>query len=168
MPVINLCFDERHLVGNPELLEAVNTFKSDLARHYSPDACAFVERFMRFFSELVWSVNENVNSYYTLNAFFFAVKYYYANNLNTAIPGVIYPSAMMEGDGLSVVLVPQAVDYFLDLKHVFMQRFILVEATKSYVSEPCSELIDVYNGGFKFQKVRPYSNHGKIFYYPPI
>ena len=75
---------------------------------------------------------------------------------------------MMEGDGLSVVLVPQAVDYFLDLKHVFMQRFILVEATKSYVSEPCSELIDVYNGGFKFQKVRPYSNHGKIFYYPPI
>ena len=168
LPVINLCFDERHLAGNPELLEATNTFKADVNRYYSTGACAFIDRFMTFFSRLAWSVNENENSYYILNAFFYAVKYYYANTLNTAIPGIIYPSAMMAGDGLSVVLVPQAVDLFLELKHVYMQRFILVKETEKFVSYPSSRLAKVINGKFDLQDVKPFAIKGKVFHYPPV
>lgn len=165
VPMINLCFDERHLALNPALKASVDRYRSDMAKIFNSEGFAFINDFMKFFSELAWSVKENKNAYYILNAFFFAVRYYYAETRGTAVPGIIYPSAMTEGLGLNVVLVPQAVDFFLKLDMVYMQRFVLVSATKNYVSDPCSELLRVTDGRFQFKRVRPYAAAGRIFTY---
>jgi len=164
-PLINLCFDDRHLAVNPALKTSVERYRADMSKIFSAEACAFTSRFMKFFSELAWLVKENENCYYILNAFFFAVRYYYANTRDTAVPGIIYPSAMTEGLGLNVVLVPEAVDLFLRLDMVYIQRFFLVRGTKNYVSDPCSELIKVTDGHFQFKRVRPYLKAGQLFTY---
>jgi len=165
MPVLNLCFDERHLSANPGLKHNMDRYRQELTEFISPQASEFVFRFMKFFSEQAWAVNKNESSYYIMNAFFYAVRYYYANTLNTAIPGIIYPSAMTDGQGLNIVLVPQAVDRFLRLDMVYMQRFSLDRKTKTYFSAPCSELARVTNGEFGFKNVLPYLKDGRLFKY---
>jgi len=165
MPVVNLCFDERHLADNPDLKLSTDRFRRELAGFVSADACSFVFRFMQFFSELAWSVNKSENSYYIMNAFFHAVRYYYAETRNTAIPGIIYPSAMTEGSGLNIVLVPQAVDRFLRLDMVYMQRFFRTRGSNQFISAPCSELVHIKDGRFEFRKVKPYLKNGQLFTY---
>ncbi|WP_374949344.1 hypothetical protein [Mucilaginibacter sp.] len=165
LPVVNLCFDDKHLAGNEHLRKAADSFIAEADKFFSPVASAFLLKFMRFFSELASSVKENENCYYILNAYIYAIRYYYANMLNTAIPGIVYPSAMTNTHGLNIVLVPQAVDYFLELKQVFMQRFFLVKGTKNYISDPCSNLARVTAHKFKFTNVRPYVQAGKVVDY---
>lgn len=165
LPVINLCFDERHHAVNPRLKTHTENFHKELGTYLSAEACDFVIRFMKFFSALAWSVNTNENSYYILNAFFYAVRYYYAESRNTAIPGIVYPSAMTDALGLNIVLVPQAVDMFLRLDMVYMQRFFRARGSKDYISDPCSELIRVQDGQFRFRQVRPYFKNGQLYTY---
>jgi hypothetical protein len=101
-----------------------------------------------------------------LNAFFYAVRYYYANSCNTAIPGIIYPGMMSEARGLNIVLVPQAVDRFLKLNKVMMQRFTLAPGTKTFTSMPCGALLTPVNGRFQFRNIPPYRKNGLLLYYP--
>jgi hypothetical protein len=143
----------------------VEGYITELDTHFSPRASAFIKRFMKFFSELAWSVKENENCYYILNALFYAIRYYYAEERNTAIPGIIYPSGMTDGRGLNIVLVPQAVDRFLRLRQVYMQRFILNRRSKTYKSEPCSELITLRGKTFRFKNVKPYYSNGRFVTY---
>ncbi|MCJ8211860.1 hypothetical protein MUY27_19225 [Mucilaginibacter sp. RS28] len=165
LPVINLSFDEKHLAGNADLRQATDNFKAKTDKFFSPAASKFIFKFMEFFSELACSVNKDESSYFIMNAYLFAIRYYYANERNTAIPGVIYPSAMTDNHGLNMVLVPQAVDYFLELQYVYMQRFFLPKGSKTYISYPCSELIKVADEKFNFARVRPYILNGEVVDY---
>jgi hypothetical protein len=165
LPVVNLCFDDKHLAGNEHLRKAADSFIAEVDQFFAPKASAFLIKFMKFFSELASSVKENENCYYILNAYIYAIRYYYSNTLSTAIPGVIYPSAMTAAQGLNIVLVPQAVDHFLKLKHVYMHRFFLPKGSKTFICDPCSELVSVRDGNFQFNKVRPYLKNGQIFTY---
>jgi len=166
VPVVNLCFDSRHLEGNEMLRKSAEQYEAEMRSFFSPEATAFIFKFMQFFSELSRSTNQaQPNAYYILNAFFYAVRYYYANSCNTAIPGVIYPGMMSEARGLNIVLVPQAVDRFLKLNRVMMQRFSLAPGTKTFTSMPCSALLTPVNGRFQFHNVPPYRKNGVLIYY---
>lgn len=167
VPVVNLCFDSVHLKGNEILRNSAENYEIEMRTFFSAEASSFIFEFMRFFSELSRSNSEEQpNAYYLLNAFFYAVRYYYANSCNTVIPGIIYPGMMSEARGLNIVLVPQAVDRFLKLNKVMMQRFILAPGTKTFTSMPCSELLTPINGQFKFRQIPPYMKNGLLRYYP--
>jgi hypothetical protein len=164
-PVVNLCFDQLHLAGNAPLQDAVSSFQKGIEGALSERSAAFVYRFINFFSELSRSVRTDQNVYFILNAFFYAVRYYYENTMNMPIPGIVYPGAMSEAKGLNVVLVPPAVDRFLSLKIAVMYRYQLVKGEKQYIADTCSEIVHVIDGRFQFKKVRPYAVNGTVFHY---
>lgn len=123
IPIINLCFDERHLEGNKTLKDATEQFKSKIHNYFSSEAASYIERFLNFFSSLSCDIDKNKNSYYILEAFFTAVRYYYQKTLNFSLAGIIYPGAMSEAKGLNIVLTPEATNSYLQLKNVVMYRF---------------------------------------------
>lgn len=164
-PVLNLCFDEKHLEGNKNLKAATEAYLSEIKAFFSTEAYKFVIQFMSFFSELSRSVDKDKNYYYILNAFFYAVRYYYANTRDTVVPGIIYPGAMSEALGLNIVLVPQAVDRFLKLDLVVMYRFVLVKGTKQYVGDICSNFVQVKDEKFVITGYHPPGNKNRTFYY---
>lgn len=167
MPVINLCFDSKHLDGNEILRQSAENYRVEMESYFSAAGCAFIAKFMQFFSELSrLELKAQPNAYYILNAFFYAARFYYANTCNTAIPGIIYPGMMSDAKGLNIVLVPQAVDRFLQLHRVMMQRFNLLKGTKTYTSMPCSKLLTPVDGHFRFLQVMPYYQGEQLFYYP--
>jgi len=153
-PVINLCMDEKHLSGNQILRQAVEGYKNELRLHYTPQVADFILKFNTLFSELSTSSTKTGSPYYVSTAFFTAVRYYYGEIRNTAIPGIIYPGAMSEAKGLNIVLVTQAVDRFLTLEKVVMYRFVLVRGSKQYIGEPCSNAVSVSNGSFEITGYR--------------
>jgi hypothetical protein len=112
----NFCFDEAHLIGNQGLKEATESYLYDLKIHLSEKAYAFIYSFLTYFSELSGSDMDNNECYYILTALFMAVRTYYFETYKMLVPGIIYPSARTEKKGLNIVLLPQAVDHFLDLK----------------------------------------------------
>ncbi|HTD41603.1 MAG TPA: hypothetical protein VK671_13330 [Mucilaginibacter sp.] len=164
-PVVNLCFDEKHLAGNKGIKDATEMYLSELKTFFSNETYKFILQFMKFFSELSCSIDESKNYYYILNAFFFAIRYYYAHTRNTPIPGIIYPSAMTGAQGLNIVLVPQAVDRFLYLDLVVMYRFVLVKSTKQYVADICSNFVPVKNKKFTITGFHPSGDKNRVFYY---
>lgn len=65
VPVVNLCFDSVHLKGNEILQNSVENYEVEMRSFFSPEASAFIFKFMRFFSELSRSTSAaQPNAYY--------------------------------------------------------------------------------------------------------
>jgi hypothetical protein len=163
-PVVNLCFSDSHLQGNQMLKTATDKFLFEIERYFTSEAQDFVANFWRFFSELSCSINID-NAYYILNALFFSLMQYYLNSYGQVPPGVIYPSAMSEGKGLNIALIPPAVDELLQLEKVMMFRFYLVKGSNQYVSYPCSDMVDVNDHKFTITGFVPNGKTLKNDYY---
>lgn len=127
-PVMNLFFNETHLSGNKVLKEATNGYLNEIG--FNREAASFIKLFMEFFSDLSCKKDPG-NGYYILNALYYAILYYYSETYHVIVPGIIYPSAMSEGKGLNIVMVPAAVDRLLTLDKVVIYRFFLVQETKN-------------------------------------
>lgn len=149
MPVVNLCFDERHLATNPSLKEATIKYFELLSENYSKEDYEFILSFLGYFSKLSSTNMKNDECYYILSALFAAIRYYYIEKMKVPFTGVIFPSCATEGIELNTALVPQAVEHCLTLRKVVMYRFVLDKSKNEYKSLPCSDLIDVKNKIFK-------------------
>jgi len=162
--VINFCCNDIHLSGNKVLKEATDGYLEEIKAYFNERAAAFINNFMRFVSDLSCSAQPG-NGYYILNALFYAILYYYSQTYHTIPAGVIYPSAMSESRGLNIVLLPPAVDDFLQLEKVAMYRFFLVKGDKQYVSYPCSSLVEVIDNKFLITSYIPNAASQRLSYY---
>jgi len=148
LPVVNLCFDEKHLLTNIDLKIATAHYLKMLKKNYSKAGYQFIHEFLSFFSALSRSENADESIYFVTTALFAAIRYYYTEELGVPFAGIIYPSSATEGIGLNTALVPIAVDQVMFLDKVGMYRFELNKTSDSYKAYPCADLVDVKNGQF--------------------
>jgi hypothetical protein len=142
LEVINLCFDEIHLSCNTDLNEANKNHMKAMKATFSEAAFSFIKELLEYFSTLC-RTGSNERSYYMLTALFEAIRVYYRTEKQQEICGIISPSAATEGRGLNIVIVPEAVDKYLILEAVTMDRYFLVmPEAKMYVNYRCSEIIE--------------------------
>lgn len=144
--VINFCFDDEHLKGNPSLKRQTEEYINLLRKCLNEESSNFILEFLTYFSELSGRKSEEKYEYYILIAMFYAIRIYYEKKLDINILGLIYPSAMTEKKGLNIVLTTEAVDQHLKLDKVGMYRFFL--DGKTYHADPCCEAVDIVDDGF--------------------
>lgn len=144
--VINFCFEEGHLKVNTSLKKQVEEYFRAIKGCLNAESSDFIIEFLTYFSKLSGTRSEEKNEYYLLIAMFYAIKFYYKRNAGIVINGLIYPSAMTEKKGLNIVLTTAAVDEFLKPDKVGMYRFFL--DGKTYHGDPCSDAVDIKDGGF--------------------
>jgi hypothetical protein len=149
--VVNLCFDEVHLGNNPELRDVNSKYLNTLLEVYNSSAGDFVKNIFEYFSTLC-RTGTNEKAYYVLTALYSALRDYYKTECSVFVDGLISSSAASEGRGLNIVLTPDAVKKNLILNAVMMFRFFLVmPEARTYVSYPCSEMIENYLNVKDFQ-----------------
>jgi hypothetical protein len=146
--VVTLCFDQKHLVYNPSLKDAVDGYLKAITDNFSVRSAEFIKTFLTFYSELSGQPAIGDRTYYVLTALFVAIRYYYKTIEKSRIFGLIYPSAMTESVGLNIVLTRHAVDNFLRLDKVVMYRYALELHTKTYFAQPCSGMVKVKGDTF--------------------
>lgn len=147
--VVNLCFDDLHLTGNPDLKEAVESYLRAIRANFSTEAANFIEEFLRYISELSRTTMGNNECYKLTSPFFCAVRYYYDIQLKQPVYGLLYPSAMTLAKGLNIVLTKDAVDNFIQLDKVVIYRSILLKPErKTYKIDKCSDIIKVVGNEF--------------------
>jgi hypothetical protein len=77
--------------------------------------------------------------------------------MNLETHGALYPSTMTENNGLNVVLTPDTVDKFLNLKSAFMIKFSRnPDNFKNFGVEQCTDEAKVTNHEFAFVKRNNY------------
>lgn len=154
--VINLAFDDLHLKYNPDLKESVSNYFKAIHANFSEPAAAFIESFLRYFSEVSRTRSNKNESYQLLGPLFIAIKYYSEHINKEPIYGLIYPSAMSMAKGLNVVLTRDAVKQFLRLDKVVMYRYFLVKPEgTTYVVDKCSDIVKVQGRKFKITNYIP-------------
>lgn len=159
--VINMCFDDVHLADNPELKRATDAFISIIFEAFTEPVALFIERFLKFFSELSGTVTEKNEAYQVLTAMFVTMRHH-AKQVNQYVNGLIYPSAMTLGKGLNIVLTRKAVKQYLKLDKVVMYRYVLVKPERTtYVADKCSDIVSVKN--YKF-KISGYIPPGRLYF----
>jgi len=65
LPVLNLCYDEDHLISNPAINKPVNEWITHIKKEASPKTFEFIIEVWRYFSGLTrqWGKDKNPNSY---------------------------------------------------------------------------------------------------------
>jgi hypothetical protein len=111
-PVVNLCFHDTTLQISPNLKRIITNYLDDAQEHLSHDSVDFLKEYWYFFSNLACQKHSTDQQYFITTAYITALKEYYKDNFT----GIIYPSSMTEMEGLNIVLTPQEVDKFLNLK----------------------------------------------------
>ncbi len=144
--VINLCFDVKLLNANPKLYESVKEQIADIRKNYTISAANLIIDFWYFLSELASSKFKTENDYFITNVFWHALMDY-----EKTIAGLLYPSTLINNEGLNIVLRPQIVDKFLELNSVFMVEMKKNEdfPNNTFVSQYGKE-VNVNNGTFSF------------------
>ena len=154
--VVNLCIDNRHLDNNPRLKLATNKQIEKFRRTSPPNSFDLIIKFWNFISELSSRVFEDKSHYYLSTALFCTIRAHYEYmkvRKYENVYGIIYPSSMTQQQGLNIVLVPEAVDRFLELKKVCVYRYKRnPNNSKSYNVFPYSDLVNVIDRKFKFSK----------------
>lgn len=153
--IVNLCFNDKHLVKNLSLKESVDGYLKGINEHFTSRSSKFIKEFLFFYSDLSGQLCLDGKSYYVLTALFVAIRYYYKTTEKTRIYGLIYASAMTESEGLNIVLTRYAVDNFLKLDKVLIYRYLFEASTKTYMIYPCSKMAKVENGAFEITEFIP-------------
>ncbi|MEO5911678.1 MAG: hypothetical protein ABIP95_12365 [Pelobium sp.] len=141
MYVANFCFDSVHLKGNKSMKEATEKFIAEIVNSLNKESSDFIIDFYTYLSEMSGKAclnKKEKNEYYILTALFYSVQYYYKNNMQKMVYGLVYPGAGTEAKGLNIVLTSDAIDDFLELDLVVMYRFIRSGDTFSVY--PCSKV----------------------------
>ena len=147
--VLNLCFNDKTLESNPTLKKFVEQYLNHLDSKISKEAYEFIKYYWRFFSDLASKKHETDQQYFITTAYFCAVRVYYEQNLNEKINGIVYPSSMTENEALNIVLTPNAVDSYLELKETFMYKYTRNPSTvKSFFCGIASKIAEVKDEKF--------------------
>jgi len=154
--VLNLCFDNKTLAAHSGLKNILENYLSNLEKKCSSKSYKFIKECWFFLSELASAKFKYEQQYFITTAFFCVLREYYRLHFNESINGIVYPSSMVEGDALNIVLMPEAVDKYLYLKEAFMYKFVRgIDNKKSYECGLCSFISQVINhrlnlGGIKY------------------
>lgn len=157
--VLNLCFDDLHLKDNPSLKEAVVIYLKAIHSKLSTEAADFIERFLRYFSELSREIMPDNQCYQLLTPLFIAIRYYWEHTMNQPVYGLIYPSAMSLAKGLNVVLTREAVDECLKLYKVVIYRYLVEPERTSIDADKCSDIVNVIRDQFTITNYIPPSGY---------
>ncbi len=144
--VLNLCFDNRALNAHSGLKKIIDNYLSNLEKNCPATSFKFIKECWFFLSELASTKYKYDQQYFITTAFFCVLREYYRIHFGEAINGVVYPSSMVNGDTLNIVLMPEAVDKYLYLKEAFMYKFVRgMNNKKSYECGLCSLISQVIN-----------------------
>jgi hypothetical protein len=155
--VVNLCNDEKFLASNPRLGISTKKHEDLISRTFSSKAAGFIIQFWKFLSELSGSKCENEHEHFLTTAFLCAIINYRKNEMNLETHGALYPSTITENKGLNIVLHPDAVDKFLNLKSAFMVKFSRNPVNfKTFGVEQCTHEAKVINSAYSFLKKSNY------------
>ncbi len=155
--VVNLCNDDKCLSTNPSLNISTKKHEELINKTFPSKAAGFIIEFWKFLSQLAGSKYENEHDHFITTAFICAIINYRKNEMNLETHGALYPSTMTENNGLNVVLTPDTVDKFLNLRSAFMVKFSRNPANfKNFGVEQCTEEAMVINHEFSFVKRNNY------------
>ncbi len=121
----------------------IEDYKANVYASTNKQNADFIIEVWRFFSEISSVKFEDSGIYLVLNAMFSALRTIYAED-SQEFNGIIYPSAGTEGKGLNIVLTPDAVETYLELEDVIMQRVERVDNVPYTLnSYPITEITSV-------------------------
>ncbi len=154
LPVINLCYDIKCMEANPKLGRAVKKHEADIYRDYPEPTARLIIDFWQYLSSIAGKKRETDNDHFITTAFFCAITKYRETVLEQPTFGILFPSTVTDNHGLNTILHPKAIDFYYELKSVFM-----IKMEKDYSCNPvrvtgeqCSELAMVTNKQFTIIK----------------
>lgn len=88
------------------------------------------------------------DQHYMINtALFCAIRHYYETRTTDPVNGMIYPSPMVYGDAVNIVMMPHAVDQYLKADDCFIFKYLRAEDNvKSFETNICSKPSKVSDG----------------------
>ncbi|RTL58801.1 MAG: hypothetical protein EKK37_10785 [Sphingobacteriales bacterium] len=145
-PVINLCFEEKALKAHPGLKRVVDNYLENLEKDFPHESALLIKECWFLLSKLASVRYEYDQQYFITTAFFCVIREYYKIYYDDLINGIIYPSSMVDGDAVNIVLVPEAVNKYLYLKQAFMYKYVRsIDNKRSYdcgLGSLISEVVD--------------------------
>lgn len=155
---ICLCLEKKHLAANERMKEYIEYFTQKLRENCNAASYNFIINTLESISNLSAIKDKNEGTYFVLTAFFCAIREVYKND-KEQINGIVYPSAETHGNGLNVVLTPNAVDTYLRLEEVLMYRVSRVgENRKTLDIFPVTDIVPVVDRKFQFVEINDKRN----------
>jgi hypothetical protein len=152
--VFNFCYSEEALNKNPQLESFCEQYLKPIKKKVPSLLFEFILRFWRVFSDLAGKKSVTPQQYLITTGLFWAIREYIRRDFGEATNGIIYPSSMTESEGYNIVLTPEAVDKYLNLKEVFMMKFVReINRMESYKIHLCSNIAEVVNGEFNLHLI---------------
>jgi hypothetical protein len=163
-PVINLCFEPRVLSLHPGLDKLVMAHIKNLKDHLPTESFEAIIKFWHYLSRLA-SERKLCDQHYMINtALFCAIRHYYETRTKELVNGMIYPSPMVYGDAVNIVIMPHAVDSYLEADDCFMFKYIRgIDNEKHFETDICSKPSKVSGGKLNISQVvwgRQLGNYG--------
>jgi hypothetical protein len=163
-PVMNLCFESRVLNQHPELNKVVMAHIQNLKDNLPPKSFEAIIRFWLYISRLA-SERKLCDQHYMINtALFCAIRHYYETRTTDLVNGMIYPSPMVYGNAINIVMMPHAVDLYLQADDCFIFKYIRAEDNvKSFETNICSKPSKVSGGKLNISDIiwgRQLANYG--------
>jgi hypothetical protein len=163
-PVVNLCFEPRVLNQHPGLNKRVMTHIQSLKDNLSSESFEAIIRFWHYISRLA-SERKLCDQHYMINtALFCAIRNYYETKTKDIVNCIIYPSPMVYGDAINIVIMPHAVDQYLKADDCFVFKYIRAEDNeKSFETDICSKPSKVSGGKLHISDIiwgRQVANYG--------
>jgi hypothetical protein len=163
-PVVNLCFEPRVLNQHPGLNRIVNAHIQNLKDNLPPESFGAIIRFWHYISSLA-SVRKLCDQHYMINtALFCTIRHYYEAIATDPVIGMIYPSPMVYGNAVNIVMMPHAVDKYLQADDCFIFKYIRAEDNeKSFETDICSKPSKVLDGKLNISDIiwgRQLANYG--------
>jgi hypothetical protein len=163
-PVINLCFEPQVLSLHPGLNRIVMAHIQNLKDHLPTESFEAIIRFWHYISRLA-SERKLCDQHYMINtALFCAIRHYYETRTTELVNGLIYPSPMVYGDAVNIVMMPHAVDRYLKADDCFIFKYIRgLENAKYFETDICSNPSKVSGGKLNIGHVvwgREQGNYG--------
>jgi hypothetical protein len=153
-PVVNLCFEPRVLSQHPGLYRLMMAHMKDLKDSLPPESFEAIIQFWHYISRLA-SERKLCDQHYMINtALFCAVRHYYEMRTGDLVKGMIYPSPMLYGNAVNIVMMPHAVDQHLQVDDCFIFKYIRAKDNeKSFKTDICSPPSKVSGGKLNIRDV---------------
>lgn len=153
-PVLNLCFEPRVLDLHPGLNNRVTDHIKNLKDNVPEKSFKAIIRFWHYISRMASERKLCDQHYMITTALFCAIRHYYETNSAQKIDGIIYPSPMVYGNAVNIVMMPHAVDKYLKADDCFIFKYIRSEDNKkSFETDICSIPLKVLQGKLNIQQV---------------
>jgi hypothetical protein len=97
----------------------------------------------------------NDQHYRITTTLFKTLRFYYESTSRGIVNGLIYPSPMVYGQAINVVLMPYTVDQYLNLEDVFMFKYIRdLKNSKVFETDICSQPTNAKNGKLNIKGIK--------------